>query len=472
MKDDAELLRHFAENRSNEAFTELVRRHLDFVYSAALRQVNGDAHLAADVAQIVFVDLARKAGSLTGHRALAGWLFIGTRYTAAKLIRTEQRRRAREQRAEIMHDNDQMDSPATGWDGISPVLDEALAQLGTTDREAVLLRFFEGRAFADIGARFRLNENAARMRVERALDKLRAQLEKRGLTSTSAALAAALAAQGVTAAPSGLAAAVAVSAGTGGGSVLAAMGTFMSMNKLSAGIAAAIVLSCGIGVMIQADANEQLHAEISALREQSRDTAGLREANAQLARAAAEVDELRRDDAEFARLAAEIQALRASFSQMRDSQAAGTSAGSKAAESSSPPAYTLPRPTLQVHPVIPYQMRRAGLEGKVTVQLIVGSDGGVVDAHALESELTAANKVIEEDDIAVTDTVTTGEIRASMEAAAVAAVSAWKFEPGSRNQRAVNTRISVPIVFSLGYDDAKAKAQAESESKLTEARWF
>jgi RNA polymerase sigma factor (sigma-70 family) len=121
MKDDAELLRHYARDRSDEAFAELVRRHLNLVYSAALRQVNGDTHLAADVTQLVFVDLARKARGLTGHRVLAGWLFTSTRFAASKLVRSEQRRRRREHASDSMHDHETSRSEA--WEGIGPVLD-------------------------------------------------------------------------------------------------------------------------------------------------------------------------------------------------------------------------------------------------------------------------------------------------------------------------------------------------------------
>ena len=99
MKDDATLLRSYARNRSESDFAELVHRHVNLVYSAALRQVNGDVHLAQDVTQTVFTDLARKASSLANYQALAGWLFTSTRFAAAKFVRGEQRRRLREQEA-------------------------------------------------------------------------------------------------------------------------------------------------------------------------------------------------------------------------------------------------------------------------------------------------------------------------------------------------------------------------------------
>ena len=104
MNDDSELLRRYARESDEDAFTELVRRQVNFVYSAALRQVNGDAHLAADVTQLVFTDLARKAGQAADHRVLAGWLFTSTRFAAAKLVRGERRRHVREQKAQLMQE--------------------------------------------------------------------------------------------------------------------------------------------------------------------------------------------------------------------------------------------------------------------------------------------------------------------------------------------------------------------------------
>src|SRR5688572_4637725 len=209
MKDDATLLADFARDRSEAAFAELVRRHVNFVYAAALRQVNGDAHLAQDITQTVFIDLARKAAALSRHRVLAGWLFTSTRYAAAKCVRTEQRRRAREQEAQLMQEtNTAGENAALDWRQVQLVLDAALADLSETDRTAILLRYLQDRSFGEVGARLALSENAARMRTERALDKLRTQLARRGVVSTAGALALALAGQAAVAAPVGFATAV------------------------------------------------------------------------------------------------------------------------------------------------------------------------------------------------------------------------------------------------------------------------
>ncbi|HEY1111352.1 MAG TPA: sigma-70 family RNA polymerase sigma factor, partial [Opitutaceae bacterium] len=207
--DDSDLLRRWAARRDEAAFGELVRRHVDLVYGCALRRLAGDAHLAKDVTQLVFCDLARRAGGLAERAVLGGWLHTSTRFAAAKAVRGEQRRRAREEAAFAMNAND---DAAINWERLRPVLDEAIDELGEQDREAVVLRFFEERSFAEIGARLHLTENAARMRVERALEKLRARLGRRGIGSTVAALGVALAGNAVLAAPVGLAGAVTTSA--------------------------------------------------------------------------------------------------------------------------------------------------------------------------------------------------------------------------------------------------------------------
>lgn len=245
MLDDAELLRRYASDRSENAFAELVRRHLAFVYAAALRQVGGDDSLAQDVAQIVFSDLGRKASELTRHRVLLGWLFTSTRYAAGKIVRGEQRRRAREWEAHTMHELNYEPAACADWAELRPVIDEVLASLNQTDRETVLLRFFEGCAFPEIGARFAITGDAARLRVERALDKMRAGLARHGVKSTTAGLALALANQPALALPTGLSAAVtgaALATATAGGGVIAGgLSIFMNTTKLGWTVGAALL---------------------------------------------------------------------------------------------------------------------------------------------------------------------------------------------------------------------------------------
>lgn len=204
--NDINLLRRYVSERSEDAFTELVRQRIGLVYSAALRQLGGDTHLAEEVTQSVFTDLACKAPSLTRHSSLAGWLYTSTRYAAVAVRRANARRSNREQEAHAM--SQVLQSVGPTWEEIRPILDEAMHDLKAADREAVLLRFFDQLPLAELGTRLGVSENAARMRVDRALDRLRAALVKRGVTSTSAALAAALTSQTIVAAPVGLAASV------------------------------------------------------------------------------------------------------------------------------------------------------------------------------------------------------------------------------------------------------------------------
>ena len=228
--DDRGLLHRYAHEGAGDAFAELVRRHVNLVYFAALRQCGGDAALAEEVTQTVFTDLARKASQLTDRPVLTGWLYKSTRFAATNARRTESRRRAREQEAFVMQQSERNETTtAAEWGRLRPVIDDALHTLSETDREAVLLRFFEGRGFVEIGAALQLSEDTARKRVERALDKLAVALARRGITSTTSALGLALGHQIGLAAPAGMAASVtgialAGSAAMGGksGSVLAA----------------------------------------------------------------------------------------------------------------------------------------------------------------------------------------------------------------------------------------------------------
>jgi RNA polymerase sigma factor (sigma-70 family) len=266
MTPDCELLRRYAGTHSEEAFAELVRRHLDLVYSVALRQVNGDAHLAQDVAQTVFTDLVRKAASLSRRATLTGWLYTSAHFAAAKIVRAENRRRDHEEKfmREPIHEN----APEADWEKLRPSLDEVMHQLNETDREAILLRYFENRPFAEIGARCGLNENAARMRVERALEKLRDFLAKRGIT-TAATLASVISANAVQLAPAGLAATLT-------GASLAAAGTgtsltllkLMTATQLKLGISVLVVAGATTALVVQHQTQEKLRAENDSLTQQ------------------------------------------------------------------------------------------------------------------------------------------------------------------------------------------------------------
>jgi RNA polymerase sigma factor (sigma-70 family) len=204
MISERDLLRQFAEDGNEAAFAEVVRRYADLVYSVALRLTSGNLTLADDVAQLVFIDLARKAGRLSRHPALAGWLHTAARYNALRLIRGEQRRQMREQEAMLMPEN--ISTPEPDWAQLRPWLDEAIGQLKQADAEAILLRFFQGRSHAEVGAALGLSEDSERKRVERALEKLRHYFSRKGVRASSALLAAAMTSNAVQAAPVGVAA--------------------------------------------------------------------------------------------------------------------------------------------------------------------------------------------------------------------------------------------------------------------------
>lgn len=287
MIDDAELLRRYVADRSQSAFAELVHRRVNLVYSVALRQVGGDAHLAEDVTQKVFADLARKAPSLTDRAVLSGWLYRSAQFAASDVVRAERRRRVREQTSSLMHEITSEPGSAMDWDRIRPLLDEAMGELREDDRDAIALRFFEGRAFAEVGRTLQLTEEAARKRVERALDKLAAVLARRGVTSTSAAVGAVLAQQVAVAAPAGLAAAVTGAACAGAGAAAGAAGLAAFLNPFGLALGTGAVAAVAIGVAVyEAGVARRQAGEMAALTQAHRATvATLAEVQQRLAQA-------------------------------------------------------------------------------------------------------------------------------------------------------------------------------------------
>lgn len=264
MRSDAELLRGYADERCEASFAEFVHRHIDVVYHTALRRLHGNTHLAEEVVQSVFIHAARKCRTLARHPAVLGWLHTSTRFAAAAIVRRETRRIAREQTSLLMDPEPTADE-SLPWESLRPWLDEALDRLGESDRHAVLLRFFAGRSFAEIGAELQVSEEASRKRVERALDGLRRYLARRGVATSAAALTAALAASPAVAAPSGLAATVAATAtsAAAGGTLATGLTIFMNTVKLSSvtGTVAAMVGIALLGTAAFIEVSQGQHEE-------------------------------------------------------------------------------------------------------------------------------------------------------------------------------------------------------------------
>lgn len=233
MNEDLDLLRRYVEERSEAAFAELVRRRIGLVYAIAWRRTR-EAHSAQDVTQVVFTALARKAPQLLGHQTLVGWLYRSAHFAASDAARAARRQQRREEEALAMQPADSH-PPEPDWQKLSPVVDEVLSAMPAADRDAVLLRVMDDRSYGEIGRELGVGESGARMRVERALEKLRHTLARRGVTSTAAALTLAIGHQAGAAVPAALAstvAATAVSAAASVGAVPALL-TFMSTTKVA-----------------------------------------------------------------------------------------------------------------------------------------------------------------------------------------------------------------------------------------------
>ena len=317
-RTDSQLLRAYAEDRSEPAFAELVRRHVDFVHSAARRMVC-DAHLAEDVTQGVFVALAKNPGPLTDRPVLSGWLHRTAQNIAAQTVRTDVRRRAREQEAAAMNEL-LAPAPDAPWEDIAPHLDAALGELTEADRDALLLRYFERKSAQEMAQVLGISDEAAQKRVSRAVERLREFLARRGVTAGASGLVVLISANGVLTAPAGLSAAIAATALAGTTiftATTATVGKAIAMTTMQKVlIAAALAAAVGTGIYEARDASK-LRAQVQTLQQQI-PSAGQNQrliedrddALRQLSALRADNERLARDTSDLLRLRAEVTRLR------------------------------------------------------------------------------------------------------------------------------------------------------------------
>jgi hypothetical protein len=317
--DDHKLLAEFARSASESAFDALVARHVNLVYSTALR-FTGNPHHAQEITQAVFVILARKAGSLRRGTVLSGWLYQTARLTAANFVKGETRRQRREQEAYMLSTLNESDPAA--WQQIAALLDDAMGDLGETDRNAVVLRFFENKTAQEVGAALNLTEAAAHKRVSRALEKLRLYLSKRGIALPAAALTAAISANAVQAAPVGLAITISTAAALAGttlatATTATAIKTIAMTTLQKTVITATLAIVAGVGIY-EVHQNSQLREQNQTLQQQQAPLAeqiqqwqrGYEDATNRLAVFRNDNDRLNSNSLELLRLRGEVTRLR------------------------------------------------------------------------------------------------------------------------------------------------------------------
>jgi RNA polymerase sigma factor (sigma-70 family) len=245
---DHEVLSDFARTGSEEAFGALVLRHVNLVYSTALR-FTGNPHHAEEITQAVFIILARKAGALSPRVVLSGWLYQTTRLTAANFMKAEFRRQRREQEAYMQSTLNEPDSGA--WQQIAPLLEDAMGRLGDTDRNAIVLRFFENKTAAEAASILNLSEAATHKRTNRALDKLRKIFSKQGVSSTTAIISGAIATHSVHVAPAAVSHSVIATAAAKGAAASASTLTIIQGGlKLMAWTKTKTAVAAGVGVLL------------------------------------------------------------------------------------------------------------------------------------------------------------------------------------------------------------------------------
>jgi RNA polymerase sigma factor (sigma-70 family) len=244
---DMDLVREFARHDSEAAYTELVQRHIALVYSVARRCTgnNGDAQ---DVTQAVFIILARKAAQLRERTLLPGWLYETTRFTAARLLRTNARRQRREQEAYMQSTVDKADTTEI-WEKLSPHLEAAMARLADRERALLVLRFYQNKSGPEAAALLGIREDAAHKRLTRAIEKLRKFFAQSGVTLSGEAICETISANSVQAAPAALAKSV-MAVATSKGSVAAVSITTLVKGTIKMMTWLKLKFAIGVGVMV------------------------------------------------------------------------------------------------------------------------------------------------------------------------------------------------------------------------------
>jgi len=339
--NDMDLLRRYALEGSEQAFAALVDRHLNLVYAACLRQVKSP-QLAEEAAQSVFLSLARSAHALKPDTILTAWLYRVARHAAIDLIRGESRRQGREQ---IAYELSNMKSDSSEWARVEPLLDEAMEALEETDRNAILLRYFENKSLREVGETLGTSEDAARKRVSRAVEHLRSLFSQRGVAVGVTGLAAALSAQAAHAAPAGLNATISAAVVLSGGAIQQAS-TIAATKAITMTLIQKTLITAAIAVAVgteiyQARLDLRWREQTQALQQQQESLAGQNrrlqqerdDAANKLAILQQEMGRMRSDTAALAKLRGEVAKLRAESRELAQLKTAAASNENDPAES-------------------------------------------------------------------------------------------------------------------------------------------
>ena len=260
-QSDHDLLAEFVRSNSEEAFSVLVRRHLNLVHSVARRH-SSTPHAAEDISQAVFILLARKASTLGSATVLSGWLYTTATLTAANFQRAEARRRRREQEA-FMQSTLHTGGAGVAWTDLEPHLDGAMAELRSTDRDAVILRFFENKSLHEVSEALGIEERAAQKRVHRSVEKLRRVLSRRGVTASGAALTEVISTHSIQAATHALVKTISATASKGSAIAVSTQtlvkGTLKTMAWTKAKAAAGIAMGAVVAVVAVGVAAAVIH---------------------------------------------------------------------------------------------------------------------------------------------------------------------------------------------------------------------